>query len=50
MTYILRSISFDRWDVVVALQALREDEDGSFTFAWRMLRKNPTPTFGRGSE
>jgi len=46
-TYVLRSISFDKSDVLVAFQVVRQDTDGSLIIAWRMLEKYPTPKLAR---
>lgn len=46
-TYVLRSIDYDNADVLVALQVLRQDEDGSLVLIWKMLKKLPTPKFER---
>lgn len=46
-TYVLRSISFDTSDVLVAFRVVRQDTDGSLIIAWRMLEKYPTPKLAR---
>lgn len=38
-TYLLRSIVYDRYDVLVAIQVVRQDSDGSVTFVWKLLKK-----------
>jgi hypothetical protein len=38
-TYLLRSIVYDRYDVLVAIQVVRQESDGSVTFAWQLLKK-----------
>ncbi len=38
-TYLLRSIVYDRYDVLVALQVVRQESDGSVTIAWKLLKK-----------
>lgn len=48
-TYVLRSISFDRSDVLVAFRVIRQDTDGSLIIAWRMLEKYPTPKLARNT-
>ena len=42
-TYLLRSISFDRSDVLVALRVSRRDSDGSIIIAWKLLHKYDAP-------
>jgi hypothetical protein len=46
-TYVLRSVSFDTSDVLVAFRVVRQDTDGSLIIAWRMLEKYPTPKLAR---
>ena len=48
-TYLVRSISYDRSDVLVALRVVRKDTDGSLIIAWRLLKKNPKPQLARNS-
>jgi len=38
-TYLLRSISYGRSDVVVAFRVVRQDTDASVTIAWKLLKK-----------
>ena len=38
-TYLLRSIVYDRYDVLVAFQVVRQEGDGSVTIAWKLLKK-----------
>lgn len=42
-TYLLRSIDYNRSDVLVAFRVVRQDTDGSLIIAWKMLKKYPTP-------
>jgi hypothetical protein len=42
-TYILRSISYDRSDVLVAFRVARKDTDGSLILLWKKLKEFPTP-------
>ncbi|MBS1788715.1 MAG: hypothetical protein JST85_13390 [Acidobacteria bacterium] len=42
-TYLLRSIRYDRADVLVAFRTIRKESDGSFVILWKMLEKNPIP-------
>jgi hypothetical protein len=44
-TYVLRSISYRRSDVLVALRVLRFDTDGSVVFVWKKLATFPVPTY-----
>lgn len=48
-TYLLRSISYDVSDLLVALRVVRKDPDGSIIIAWRLLKKNPKPELARNS-
>jgi hypothetical protein len=45
--YILRAISFDRADVLVALRLYRKDTDGSLIIFWKMLENFEKPSFER---
>lgn len=40
-TYLLRSIDYDRTDVLVAIRVVRKDSDGSVIIAWKLLKSNP---------
>lgn len=42
-TYVLRSIDYDTSDVLVALQVVRQDDDGSLILLWKMLKKFTAP-------
>lgn len=46
-SYILRSVSYDRSDVLVAFRVVRKDIDGSLILAWKMLKKFPAPRLER---
>lgn len=46
-TYLVRSISFDESDVLVAFKVVRQDTDGSLIIAWKLLQKYPTPKLAR---
>jgi hypothetical protein len=46
-TYILRSITFDRSDVLVAFRILRKDTDQSLIIGWKLLKKYPLPKLER---
>jgi len=46
-TYILRSVSFDRFDVLVAFRVVRQDTDGSLILLWKKLREFSTPYLTR---
>lgn len=48
-TYVLRSISYDQSDVLVALRLVRRDTDGSFIIAWKLLQKFPAPQLIRNN-
>jgi hypothetical protein len=44
-TYLLRTINYDRADLLVAFRTVREEPDGSFAILWKILKKNPIPYF-----
>jgi hypothetical protein len=46
-TYLLRSISYDRSDLLVAVKVVRQDTDGSLIIAWKLLKKFPKPALAR---
>ena len=46
-TYILRCISYERFDVLVAFRAVRQDTDGSVILLWKKLREFSTPYLAR---
>jgi len=46
-TYLLRSISIERSDVVVAFRITRKDTDGSLILVYKVLKSFPKPTMER---
>ena len=46
-TYLLRSIVYDKSDVLVAFQVVRQDPDQSFIIAWKLLKQFGTPTLNK---
>jgi hypothetical protein len=46
-TYVLRSINFDDWDVLVAFRIQRKDTDGSLIIFWKMLKEFDKPIIAR---
>jgi len=46
-TYVLRAISFDDADVLVAINLYRKDTDGSLIVFWKILETFSKPTFER---
>ena len=48
-TYVLRSTSNKRADVLVGLRVIRVDENGGVTLLWRKLKTYPKPTWKRRS-
>lgn len=49
-SYVLRSINFDNWDVLVAVRAVRQDSDGSIILLWKLLKDFPKPTAIRSDQ
>ena len=47
-TYVLRCVSYDRSDTLVAFRVVREDDDGSLTLTWKIVTRFPTPQLIRG--
>jgi hypothetical protein len=50
MTYVLRSTSNKRADVLVAFRVVRVEENGSLTLIWRKLKVYPKPNWKRRTE
>jgi hypothetical protein len=46
-TYLLRSISYDQSDVLVAFRVVRRDQDGSVVIAWKLLKMYQVPELAR---
>jgi hypothetical protein len=46
-SYVLRSINFDSWDVLVALKVHRKDTDGSLIIFWKFLKEFEKPAIAR---
>lgn len=46
-TYLLRSINFGDWDILVAIKIHRKDTDGSLIIFWKLLENFEKPTFER---
>jgi hypothetical protein len=46
-TYLLRSVSIDTSDTLVAFRVVRKDTDGSFILVFKVLKKFPKPTMER---
>jgi hypothetical protein len=42
-TYLLRSVTFEEADVLVAFKVVRQDTDGSLIVVWKLLQKYPVP-------
>jgi len=49
-TYVLRAITFDRADILVALKVHRRDTDGSLIIFWKIIEVFEVPTIKRDSE
>jgi hypothetical protein len=50
MTYVLRSTSNKRADILVGFRVVRVEENGSLTLIWRKLKVYPKPKWNRRSE
>src|SRR6185295_1295542 len=50
MTYVLRSTSNKRADVLVGFRVVRIEENGSLTLIWRKLKVYPKPAWKRRIE
>lgn len=48
-TFLLRSISPEESDVLVAFRVVRKDTDGSAIIVWKLLKKYPKPEFARNN-
>jgi hypothetical protein len=46
-TYILRAITFEQADQLVAFKIYRKDTDGSLIIFWKLIKDYEKPTFGR---
>lgn len=46
-TYLLRSVSYDQSDVLVAFRTVRREVDGSFIIQWKLLKRFPAPQLER---
>jgi|GraSoiStandDraft_41_1057321.scaffolds.fasta_scaffold953050_2 hypothetical protein len=46
-TYLLRSINYDRADVLVAFRVVRKDIDRSVIIVWKLLKRYPVPELAR---
>jgi hypothetical protein len=46
-TYLLRSVSIDRSDTLIAFRVVRKDSDGSLILVFKMLKKFPVPKMER---
>lgn len=49
-TYLLRSINYNRADVLVVFKVVRKDIDRSVIIVWRLLKKYPKPELARTNE
>lgn len=49
-TFVLRTISNKRGDLLVGFRVIREHEDGSLTLLWRKLKINPKPSWKKKSD
>jgi hypothetical protein len=49
-TYLLRSINYSNWDVLVAFRVVRQDVDGSAIILWKLVKKYPKPELARTNQ
>lgn len=49
-SYVLRTISFDRADILVAFKIHRKDTDGSLIIFWKLLEQFEKPMLNRSDE
>jgi hypothetical protein len=49
-TYLVRAISFDEADKLVAFRILKIDDDGSMTIGWRSLKDFAIPRYSRDTD
>lgn len=42
-TYVLRSATFGKADILVAFRVIREDADGSLHILWKKIASYPVP-------
>jgi uncharacterized protein (TIGR03437 family) len=48
-TYVLRSVNYDRSDVLLAFQPFRRDLDESVLLRWKLLKRFPAPQLRAGT-
>ena len=48
-TYLLRAVSYERSDTLVALRVVRVDNDDSAIILWKLIKKFPTPLVARNN-
>ena len=48
-SFLLRSITYERTDILVAFRVVRRDTDGSVILAWKLLKKYATPQVARNN-
>lgn len=48
-TYLVRSIVYDGYDVLVVFRIVKKDEDGSLIIAWKLLKEFPAPKLERST-
>lgn len=46
-TYLLRSIGYNRADLLIAFKAVRKEGDGGYIIVWKVLKKYRTPMLKR---
>lgn len=48
-TYLVRSIVYDQYDVLVVFRIVKKDEDGSLIIAWKLLKEFSAPKLERNN-
>ncbi len=49
-TYLLRSVNYNRADLLVAFKVVRKDSDGSLIIVWKLLKNYPKPQLASNQE
>lgn len=46
-TYVVRSVNYDRSDILICFQSVRRDSDGSYILVWKVLKVFDIPSLDR---